>query len=101
MLRTSASQVARRVAIPNARTALSSFSRQIARPGQQQIRLKTTETGKKILEANNEIQRDWNATVIAYNDLKPKTQSPNPVRLLLQCVETLQLNTSVAGHLPH
>ena len=32
-----------------------------------------------MLEAQNDLQRDWDAKVITYEELKPKTVQPSPV----------------------
>ena len=31
------------------------------------------------LEAKDDLQRDWDAKVLSYEELKPKTQQPSPV----------------------
>lgn len=36
---------------------------------------------KAAQKAQNELQRDWDAKVITYNELKPKTDSPSTVRI--------------------
>lgn len=44
---------------------------------------------KAALERQDDLQRDWDAKVISYAELLPKTQSPSPVsqeRVFLQCV---------------
>ncbi len=50
----------------------------------QQVRYessKTPEERKKLLEVRDDLQRDWDAKVITYEELKPKTLQPSPVSL--------------------
>lgn len=52
----------------------------------QQIRYessKTPEERKKMLDQRADLQRDWDAKVITYEELKPKTLQPSPVSSLV------------------
>lgn len=67
--------VARATALP--RPALIS-----SRTALQHVRFessKVSDERKKVLEAQNDLQRDWDAKVITYEELKPKTVQPSPV----------------------
>ena len=53
----------------------------------QQLRHESTkpsEERKEALESRNNIQRDWAAPVITYEELKPKTLQPSPVCLFCE-----------------
>ena len=55
----------------------------------QQIRYessKTPEERKKMLDQRADLQRDWDAKVITYEELKPKTLQPSPVSSLVSRV---------------
>lgn len=41
--------------------------------------VRTPEEGKKALDEKATSQPDWNATVLSYEELKPKTLQPTPV----------------------
>lgn len=41
---------------------------------------KPSDERKQVLEARDDLQRDWDAKVITYEELKPKTEQPSPVR---------------------
>ncbi|TFK76869.1 hypothetical protein BDN72DRAFT_830038 [Pluteus cervinus] len=45
-------------------------------PSEQQAAIKAA------LEKNDNLQRDWDAKVLTYLELKPRTESPTAVRLL-------------------
>lgn len=36
-------------------------------------------TERELLDAQDNLRRDWDARSISYEDLKPKTQQPSPV----------------------
>lgn len=42
---------------------------------------KVSDERKKVLQARDALQGDWDAKEITYEELKPKTQQPSPVRL--------------------
>jgi len=53
---------------------------------------------KAALERLDDLQRDWDAKIISYEDLVPITESPTPVHILGTHEFAL---TSFAGHLSH
>ncbi|KAI0724343.1 Rhodanese-like protein [Cerioporus squamosus] len=66
----------------------------------QQVRYessKTPEERKKMLEARDELQRDWDAKVITYEELKPKTLQPSPDAYLIDVREPDEV---VQGSIP-
>ncbi|KAI0374382.1 Rhodanese-like protein [Pilatotrama ljubarskyi] len=64
---------------------------------------KTTDERKKVLEARDDLQRDWDAKVITYEELKPKTLQPSPDKYLIDVREpdeVLQGSIPSAVNLP-
>lgn len=45
------------------------------------VRYKTTVSPdvKKQIQEQDELRRDWDAKILSYEELKPKTQQPSPV----------------------
>lgn len=41
---------------------------------------------KAALEREDDLRRDWDAKVISYAELLPKTQSPSPVTCISMCI---------------
>ncbi|KAI0662618.1 Rhodanese-like protein [Cubamyces menziesii] len=72
----------------------------------QQLRHESTkpsEERKEALESRNNIQRDWAAPVITYEELKPKTLQPSPDKYLIDVREpdeVLQGSIPSAVNLP-
>ncbi|KAI0757219.1 Rhodanese-like protein [Daedaleopsis nitida] len=72
----------------------------------QQVRYessKVPDDKKKVLEAKNNLQRDWDAKVITYEELKPKTLQPSPDKYLIDVREpdeVLQGSIPSAVNLP-
>jgi len=58
-------------------------------PVVQSIRFETTKTPafKAAQELNDDLQRDWDAKVLTYEELKPKTSSPTPDTYLVDVRE--------------
>ncbi|TFY69061.1 hypothetical protein EVJ58_g634 [Rhodofomes roseus] len=42
---------------------------------------------KKELEAQDDLRRDWDARILSYEELKPKTQQPSPNKYLIDVRE--------------
>ncbi|TFK88578.1 Rhodanese-like protein [Polyporus arcularius HHB13444] len=66
----------------------------------QQVRYessKTPEERKKLLEVRDDLQRDWDAKVITYEELKPKTLQPSPDAYLIDVREPDEV---VQGSIP-
>ncbi|KAI0735396.1 Rhodanese-like protein [Earliella scabrosa] len=85
--------VARATALP--RPALIS-----SRTALQHVRFessKVSDERKKVLEAQNDLQRDWDAKVITYEELKPKTVQPSPDKYLIDVREP---NEVLQGSIP-
>ncbi|KAI0361852.1 Rhodanese-like protein [Trametes cingulata] len=64
---------------------------------------KTTDERRKVLEARDDLQRDWDAKVITYEELKPKTLQPSPDKYLIDVREpdeVLQGSIPSAVNLP-
>ncbi|KAI8995320.1 Rhodanese-like protein [Trametes punicea] len=64
---------------------------------------KVSEERKKALEARDNLQRDWDARVITYEELKPKTLQPSPDKYLIDVREpdeVLQGSIPSAVNLP-
>lgn len=71
---------------------LSVASRLAAQRLPQQLRSQSTQTPsgkdnvKEALKRNDDLQRDWDARLLTYEQMKPKTQSPTPVSELCRLV---------------
>ncbi|KAI0639193.1 Rhodanese-like protein [Trametes polyzona] len=64
---------------------------------------KTPDERKKALEARDKLQADWDAKVITYEELKPKTLQPSPDKYLIDVREpdeVLQGSIPSAVNLP-
>ncbi|KAI0824133.1 Rhodanese-like protein [Trametes gibbosa] len=64
---------------------------------------KPSDERKQALEARDDLQRDWDAKVITYEELKPKTQQPSPEKYLIDVREpdeVLQGSIPSAVNLP-
>jgi hypothetical protein len=83
----------RSTVIRTARTATRSFALRPAVASFNAIRLNSTQTPstkppktpeqlakKAVLERQDDLQRDWDAKVIPYEEFLLKTQNPSPVR---------------------
>ncbi len=65
------------------------------------IRLGSTEAPdprRAALEAKDNLQRDWDAKVLSYDELKPKTQQPSPVYFILIIECTVQVTHHTRMH---
>ncbi|KAM5538232.1 hypothetical protein V8D89_008119 [Ganoderma adspersum] len=77
-----------------------------ARIVQQQIRCQSTESpgdGKKASNGVEALRRDWDAPIITYEELKPKTTQPSPDKYLIDVREpdeVLQGSIPSAVNLP-
>ncbi|KAH9853191.1 Rhodanese-like protein [Lenzites betulinus] len=64
---------------------------------------KPSDERKQVLEARDDLQRDWDAKVITYEELKPKTEQPSPDKYLIDVREpdeVLQGSIPSAVNLP-
>jgi hypothetical protein len=59
---------------------------------------------KAALKERDAIQKDWDARILSYEELLPKTQNPTAVRMSVQPISLLELTSclqSLAGRFPH
>ena len=75
----------RRAFVPAVSTARVSHAHVIAPAFVRGVRFNSSEASSKpslkqqIHDAGNKLSGDWNATVLSYEELKPKTEQPSPV----------------------
>jgi hypothetical protein len=67
----------------------------------QSIRFETTKTPdrsafKAAQELNDNLQRDWDAKELTYEELKPKTSSPTPVSSYT--FQSITVHSAAVGH---
>ena len=74
LARTAAMRLARPTPALSARVVLPRLS-----PTVRHYSAKPSLTEKQQLEAQDDLRRDWDARVLSYEELKPKTQQPSPV----------------------
>ena len=50
---------------------------------------KVKDPRKAALEARDDMQRDWDARILSYAEVKPRTEQPTPVRRLLTILHSV------------
>lgn len=94
MLRNALSRSTRTLSRTTLASTPSRFSNVVSRPALLSVRLNSSDSGKApktpeqqakkaALEARDNLQRDWDAKILSYEELLPKTQSPSPVGVIL------------------
>lgn len=79
---------ARRAFLPAVSSARVSHARVIAPVFRQSVRFNSNEAPskpslkEKVREASNNLASDWNAPELSYEDMKPRTEQPSPVRII-------------------
>jgi rhodanese-related sulfurtransferase len=75
-------------------------SRIVRQPCQHIVRYQSDKAGdarRKALEYRNDMMRDWDARILTYEDLKPKTLSPSPGAYLIDVREP---DEAIQGSIP-
>lgn len=71
-------------------------------PAMRFVRLESTDAKdprRQLLEARDDLQRDWDAKELSYEELKPKTLQPSPASLYI--ISTLKCAHRCSGSVPN